>query len=197
VRFGFDENSQLSIEYEAVSDQDTQINLTNHAYFNLGKDETILNHTLQIDADQFVEVNNELIPTGILAPVEGSVYDLRHPVLLSEAIKRQDNPMFSAAKGFDVGFVLNGQGFRQVAELYAKDTGRTMKVLTDQPGIQCYSGQGLNCSGHDECYYGAYAGIALETQQHPDTPHHPGFGSTLLKAGELYKTRTAYAFSAE
>ena len=197
IRFRFDEESQVSIEYEAKSDQDTQVNLTNHAYFNLGNGEDILNHTLQITADAFVEVDEELIPTGELAPVDGTVYDLRQPVMLSKAMKRQDDDMFVAANGFDVGFVLNGHGLREAAVLQAEDTGRSMKVLTDQPGIQCYSGQGLNCSGHGGMMYGSYDGIALETQAHPDTLHHPDFGSTLLKAGDLYKTTTVYAFSAQ
>ncbi|NLC32859.1 MAG: galactose mutarotase [Clostridiales bacterium] len=197
VRFHFDEESQLSIDYEAISDQDTQVNLTNHAYFNLGHGEDILNHTLQIDADDFVEVDDDLIPTGELQPVEGTVYDLRQPVLLGEALKRRDHDMFLSAKGFDAAFVLNEKEFHQAAVLQAPDTGRSMKVWTDQPGVQCYSGQGLNCSGHDGIMYGPYAGIALETQQHPDTLHHPTFGSTLLKAGDLYKTKTVYAFSAQ
>ncbi len=197
IRFRFDEESCVSIEYEAKSDQDTQINLTNHAYFNLGNGEDILNHTLQIAADSFVEVDEELIPTGELKPVDGTVYDLRQPVLLSESMKRSDNASFAAANGFDIGYVLNGHGYREAAVLQAQDNGRCMKVWTDQPGIQCYAGQGLDCSGHGGKMYGSYAGIALETQAHPDTLHHPDFGSTLLKAGDLYKTKTVYEFSAE
>src|SRR5690606_33906854 len=118
-----DENSKLSIEYEAVSDRDTQINLTNHAYFNLGKEDHVLNHSLQINADQYIEVDRGLIPTGTFVPVEGTVYDLSQARRLSETMKREDHALFVASKGFDVGFVLNANGYRQAAALYAEDSG--------------------------------------------------------------------------
>ena len=196
VIFSFDDQANLKIEYSAVCDRDTQVNLTNHAYFNLGYGKDILSHTLQIMGNQFLEVDSELIPTGKILPVEGTPFDAVRPVMVGEAWKKPSHPMFEGAKGFDVAYVLSeGTGLRAAAILRAPDSGRQMSVLTDLPGIQCYSGQGLNCTGYDGQRYAAYAGMALETQQHPDTPNHPGFGSARLKAGDEYKTTTVYAFS--
>jgi len=103
--------------------------------------------------------------------------------------------MFAAAQGYDIGYVLPGQGLRDVAILHDPNSGRLMRVLTDQPGVQFYSGQGFDCQGRGGVHYGPYAGIALETQQHPDTAHQPSFGDTTLRAGQVYKTTTIYAFS--
>ncbi len=196
VTFSFNDQAELRIDYHAVSDQDTQINLTNHVYFNLGDGADILDHHLQILADRVVEVDDALIPTGHLIPVEGTPFDLRQPQLLKDMMARTDNAMFNNAKGFDIGYVLQGEGMREIATFSLEDTGRTMRVLTDQPGVQCYSGQMFNCSGRGGRHYGPYAGLALETQQHPDTVHHPAFGSTRLQAGDVYQTSTVYAFSA-
>ncbi len=194
VTFRFDDDNQLRIDYAALSDRDTQVNLTNHAYFNLSDTDDILNHTLTIDADRVIAVGEDLIPTGEMLPVAGTPYDLRVPVLLADALKRRDHPMFAHANGFDIGYVLNGDGLRQAALLACAATGRAMRVHTDQPGVQCYSGQGMDAAGRGGQHYGAYSGIALETQHHPDTVHHPHFGDTLLKAGERYATTTIYAF---
>ena len=144
-----------------------------------------------------VEVDGELIPTGNMLSVAGTPYDLRTPTLLGEVIQRRDNAMFAAANGFDIGYVLNGAGMRPIARLHDSASGRTMTVHTDQPGVQCYSGQGLNCGGRAGQRYCAYAGIALETQQHPDTVHQPSFGTTLLRPGQEYKTSTVYAFGVD
>lgn len=195
LRFSFDDEARLTIEYSAASDRDTQISLTNHAYFNLG-DRDVLGHSLRIRADRVLEVNGELIPTGKMLPVEGTPFDLRESSLVGDAWKKPAHPMFEGAKGFDVAYVLDERReLREVAELSCALSGRRMKVLTDLPGVQCYSGQGLSCLGHGGRPYRAFAGLALETQQHPDTPNHPGFGSALLKAGERYRTTTVYAFS--
>lgn len=195
VTFSFNDQAELRIDYHAISDQDTQINLTNHVYFNLGTDSDILNHRLQILADRVVEVDDALIPTGHMVPVDDTPYDLRQPQLLREMMARTDNAMFTAAKGYDIGYVLQGEGMREIAALSLEDTGRVLRVLTDQPGVQCYSGQMFDCTGRGGMHYGAYAGLALETQQHPDTVHHPAFGSTRLQAGDTYSTSTVYAFS--
>lgn len=197
VRFRFDDQATLTIDYEAVSDQDTQVNLTNHAYFNLGPGPDVRNHLLQIHADHVIAADEALIPTGEFAPVKGTPYDVNQPVLIGEALKREDNAMFSAAKGFDIGYVCRGEGLREIAVLSSPESGRRMQVLTDLPGVQCYSGQGMDCRRNEQLHYGAYSGLALETQYHPDTLHHPAFGDTLLKAGQVFKTTTVYAFSAE
>lgn len=196
VRFSFDDESRLTIEYSAVSDRDTQVNLTNHAYFNLSEGEDIRSHSLQILADQVLEVNEELIPTGRMLDVAGTPFDLRKPSPVAEAWEKPAHPMFDGAKGFDVAYVLGrSEGLRKAAVLLCDETGREMSVLTDQVGIQCYSGQGLDCAGRGGRHYGPFAGLALETQRHPDTPNHPNFGSARLKAGEEYRAVTVYAFA--
>ncbi len=195
VTYTWDDDNQLRMDYHAVSDQDTVINLTNHAYFNLGEDKDVKAQTLQISGDRVIAVTDDLIPTGQMMPVDGTPFDLRQPVLLGQAFARQDEPMFLAAKGYDIGYVLPGSGLREVARMHDPKSGRLMRVLTDQPGVQCYSGQGFDCQGRGGVHYGPYAGLALETQHHPDSVHHPHFGDTTLKAGESYQTSTIYAFS--
>lgn len=197
VRFRFDDQARLRIDYEAVSDQDTQVNLTNHAYFNLGPNPDIRNHLLQIHANHVIAADKTLIPTGEFSSVEGTPYDVREPVLISEVLKRTDNAMFSAAQGFDIGYVPVGEGMREMAVLRSPETGRCLRAMSDLPGVQCYSGQYMNCRRNELTHYGAYAGLALETQYHPDTLHHPAFGDTLLKAGQVFRTSTVYAFSVE
>lgn len=196
LRFSFDDEGRLAIHYHAVCDRDTQVSLTNHAYFNLGHEKDILGHLLCIKGDAILEVDGELIPTGKLLAVEGTPFDVRKPTPVGDAWKMPAHAMFEGAKGFDVAYVLpEGNQLRDIATLYAPDSGRLMTVWTDLPGIQCYSGQGLDCPGHDGKNYGAFAGIALETQQHPDTPNHESFGSTKLSPGQTYETQTVYAFS--
>ncbi|MHC1785932.1 MAG: aldose epimerase family protein [Christensenellales bacterium] len=197
VTFSWDDACQLRLDYGAASDQDTLVNLTNHAYFNLGDAPDIKGHTLQIAGDRIIAVGSNLIPTGEMKPVDGTPYDLRQAVLLGEALARTDDAMFVAVRGFDVGYVLPGSGLREVARLHDPASGRLMKVLTDQPGVQCYSGQGFNCTGRGGVHYGPYAGLALETQQHPDSIHHPHFGDTTLRAGASYATSTIYAFEVQ
>jgi aldose 1-epimerase len=197
VTFRWDDACRLRIDYSAVADKDTIVNLTNHSYFNLGPDHDIKSHSLQILGDKVIAAGEDLIPTGMMVPVENTPYDLRQPKRLGEVLTRSDDPMFVAAKGFDIGYVLPGRDLREVAKLHDSGSGRMMKVLTDQPGVQCYSGQGFDCQGRGGVHYGPYAGIALETQQHPDTVHQPGFGDTTLRAGQVYRTSTVYAFSIE
>lgn len=195
VTFSWDDDCQLRIDYSAVGDKDTIVNLTNHSYFNLSLDGDIKGHTLQIQGNKVIAIGEDLIPTGDMVPVDNTPYDLREPRLLGDVLTRRDSPMFMAARGFDIGYVLPGQGLREVARLHDPKSGRLMRVQTDQPGIQCYSGQGLDCQGRGGIHYGSYAGIALETQQHPDTVHQPNFGDTTLRVGRIYKTTTVYAFS--
>ena len=115
VRFSFDDDANLRIDYEAVSDRDTQLNLTNHAYFNLGHTADVRDHLLKIKADQVIEADKALIPTGRFFPVEGTVFDLRTPKVLREQFARKDNDMFVNAKGYDIGFVCGGEGLREIA----------------------------------------------------------------------------------
>jgi aldose 1-epimerase len=195
VHYTLTDNGGLQIDYEAVSDEDTVVNFTNHAYFNLAGKGDIKRHLLQVTASSITATTPDLIPTGELMPVDGTPYDLRQPRLLGEVLgERGKNAMFDHAQGYDINFVLDGSGLREAAALSSPDSGLTMRVYTDQPGIQVYSGQGLDCIGKGGGKYGPYAGIALETQHLPDSVHHAHFPDTTLKAGDVFKSTTIYAF---
>jgi len=198
VSYSFDDDCRLTIRYMAVSDQDTVCNLTNHSYFNLAGEGDILNHLMWIDADYVTDVDDELIPNGKMVAVQGTPLDFNTPATIGSGIaRRKECPLVDKVDGYDVNFVLKGEGLRHVATLSHPQSGRSMKVLTTEPGIQIYSGQGLNTNGFGGTHYGAYAGIAMETQHFPDSPNRPEFPTTTLKAGETYKTTTIYHFVAE
>ncbi len=195
VTFQFDDMGRLTIGYTAEGDADTPVNMTNHAYFNLACGGDALGHLIKIDADTITETHEDLIPTGTLAPVTGTLYDLRDVRRIGDILDRQqEHPAMASAKGFDVNYVLNGTGFRPCAWVREPVSGREMTVFTDQPGVQLYSGQGLNIMGKNGVMYGAYDGIALETQHFPDSVNQPGFPDTILKAGDVYRTKTVYQF---
>lgn len=195
VAYSLTASNALEIRYTAKSDRDTVLNLTNHSYFNLAGVGDIGQHTLQVNGTSITATTPDLIPTGELMPVAGTPYDLRKPRLLAEALsERGKNAMFDGANGFDVNYVLDGDGLREAAVLALPAAGLVMRVMTDQPGIQVYSGQGLNAAGKGGKAYGPYSGIALETQHLPDSVHHPHFPSTVLRAGEMFSSVTAYAF---
>ena len=198
VTFAFDDQCRLSIRYLAQSDKDTVINLTNHAYFNLAGKGDILGHTLQVNADRVTDVDEELIPTGEFLPVDGTPLDLRQPAPIGRGLeRRKECRLIDAVDGYDVNFVLNGEGLKEAAVLRDENSGRVMQVMTTEPGIQVYTGQGLNTDGHGGAHYGPCAGVALETQHFPDSPNHPAFPTTTLKAGDTYQSTTVYAFGVE
>jgi len=195
VAFTLNEVNGIAIDYEATSDKDTIINLTNHAYFNLAGSGTIHDHLLFINSGRILEAGPGLIPTGAFLPVEGTPYDLRIPRRIGDSLKMYGvTEMFDAAKGFDVDYILPGESLREAAVLSDPASGRLMRVITDQPGIQVYSGQGLSGKTVSHGHLQPYSGIALETQHHPDSVHHPHLPSTLLQAKEVFRSRTVYAF---
>ena len=194
VTFGWTDENELTICYRAASDQDTLCNLTNHAYFNLGDTNDILDHTLQICADHITPTDDALIPNGVDIPVTGPV-DLRTPLLIREGLRRSaEYPMMVKKNGYDFNFAVAGEGMRCLAVLHDPASGRVMHVCSTEPCIQLYSGQGFDVQGADGRYYGAYAGLALETQHHPDAIHQPAFPSVILRAGDVYETTTVYRF---
>lgn len=195
VTFTLQEDNALRIDYEAVSDRDTVLNLTNHAYFNLAGKGTVLGHHLQVHGDFVLEAREDLIPTGEFLSVSGTPYDLRggKPVGDCLAMKGQ-NAMFDSARGFDIDYILSGVGLREAAVLWEPLSGRLMRVITDQPGIQVYSGQGLSGAAKNGAVFEPYSGIALETQHHPDSVHHPHLPTTTLRAGDIFRSSTIYAF---
>lgn len=195
VVYSFGDDDRLEISYRAESMADTPVCLTNHSYFNLSGDGDAREHLISVPASQIAEKDDDGIPTGWLENIEGTPYDLRSPRMLKDILARKnDHPTLKHDNGLDVSYDLPGKGLREAARLYDAGSGRTLTVYTTEPAVQVYTGQGLNVSGKGGARYGAHAGIALETQHHPDAVHHEGFDSVVLKAGESYHTVTVYAF---
>jgi aldose 1-epimerase len=191
-------NGDLRIEYSATTDKDTVVNLTNHSYFNLSGQGDILNHQLTLHASRFTPVDAGLIPTGELKSVASTPFDFRTATAVGARINADDEQLHRG-HGYDHNWVLDsGPGqLAEAAELYDAASGRVLKVLTDQPGIQFYSGNFLNGSipGKGGKPDELRSALCLETQHFPDSPNHPDFPTTELKAGERYHTVTVYRFS--
>jgi len=193
-----DRNS-LSISYKATTDARTPINLTNHAYFNLGGEgsETVLNHRLRLNADNYTPTDDTLIPTGEIAKVEGTDLDFRGFKRIGARIKSVGE---TAAIGYDHNFVLNDReadaAMTLAAVLVEPESGRRMRVMTTEPGIQFYSGNFLEGQkGKGGKTYAHRSALCLETQHFPDSVNHASFPTTILNPGEEYSTKTIYAFS--
>ena len=193
-------DNELRIDYRATTDRDTLVNLTNHSYFNLRGEGTILDHQLTLNADSFTPVSKDLIPTGEIRSVEGTPMDFRKGKAIgSEITDEYDQLGFTG--GYDHNFVVNDYdgSLRSAGRLYESNTGRVLEVLTTQPGMQFYSGNFLDGSlvGRNGVVYVKYAGLCLEPQHFPDAPNHSSFPSTVLRPGEEYKQTTVFRFATE
>lgn len=189
----------LRINYRAVTDAATPVNLTNHSYFNLGGagSPTVLNHRLMLNCDQYTPNDETLIPTGEIADVADTVVDFRKAVRIGKRIKQLDD---SPNIGYDHNFVINRGDAEPTdlvlaARLADPQSGRVLVVRTTEPGIQFYSGNFLKGqTGKDGKTYAHRSAVCLETQHYPDSVNHENFPSTILKPGEVYTSSTVYGF---
>ena len=192
----------LTIDYRAESGRDTVCNLTNHAYFNLSGHDSgpVLDQTIQIPADRYTPTDPLSIPTGEIAPVEGTPMDLRTPAPIGARIG-EDFPQLLQAGGYDHNWIPHGDPgtLRPIARAASAATGLSMEVLSTLPGVQFYTGNYLDgCpAGKGGAPYARRWGFCLETQFYPDSPNQPGFPSCVLRPGETYAHTTVFRFAAK
>lgn len=197
VKYTLTDADELKIDYSATTDKATPLNLTNHTYFNLSGDHnnTILDETIQINADKYTPVGDDLIPTGKLEPVKGTPFDFTK----AEKIGARINQVPGKPVGYDHNFVLNNSDttMHQAAVVYDAASGRQLEVTTTQPGIQFYTGNFLDGTliADDGKPIKQHTALCLETQHFPDSPNQPNFPSTILKPGQMFHSTTVYKVS--
>ncbi len=195
------EKNTLEIEYQATTDRATPINLTNHTYFNLEGEghPSILDHQLQLFAEQFTPINSNLIPTGEILSVQNSPFDFLQPKTIGKEIDTAA-PQLQFAQGYDHNLILTQEkesnGLFKVAKVTAPTSGIQMEVRSSEPGVQFYSGNFLDGSliGKSGNPYRFRSGFCLETQHYPDSPNQPHFPKTILRPGETFQSKTQYYF---
>ncbi|MDD7983473.1 galactose mutarotase [Lentisphaera marina] len=195
------DNNDLEITYHATSDQDTPITLTNHSYFNLKGEGNgdVLDHLVYINADHYTPTDSTAIPTGEIAPVANTPFDFTNEKTIAPVISAS-HQQIEYGNGFDHNFVLNKNDDEKMslaASVYESSSGRFMEVFTEEPGIQFYTGNYLDGRLKSKAgkNYIQRGGLCLETQHFPDSPNQENFPSTILKAGDVYSSKTIYSFS--
>ena len=198
VAYSLTNYNELIVEYQAMTDLPTHVNMSQHTCFNLaGAGSDVLGHELMIDADRYTPVDAASIPTGALTPVAGTPFDFRKPTLIGARIEAK-HPQIAHARGYDHNFVLNRKGntLALAARVVEPVSGRVLEVATTEPGVQLYTTNFLDGSikGKGGVAYGRHSGFCLETQHFPDTPNKPNFPSSLLRPGSTYSSRTVFKF---
>jgi aldose 1-epimerase len=200
VTYTLNNKDELSVKYEAKTDKPTIVNLTQHSYFNLSGDfsKQILDHELLLNADQYLPIDNTQIPEGNYQSVVGTPFDFSTPKTIGRDIETK-NEQLKIGNGYDHCWVINNPNNEifKAAEVYHPDSGRTMNVYTDQPGMQLYTGNFLDNTLPSKTggTYGARSGFCLETQHFPNAPNEPSFPTTILKPGETFTSETRFQFS--
>ncbi len=199
VKYTLASDNELKIEYAAVTDKPTVVNMTNHSYFNLSGDggKDVLNDILWVNADYFTPVDSTFMTSGEIISVKGTPFDFTTPKPIGRDVYSDDTQLHNA-NGYDHNWVLNTKGdITQCAvRLRNPDNGITLEVYTDEPGIQIYSGNFLDGSlvGKHSTAYPCRGAICLETQHYPDSPNKPQWPSTILRPGETYRSTCIYKF---
>ncbi|MBO9707923.1 MAG: galactose mutarotase [Caulobacter sp.] len=200
--YALDEQNQLTVSYGATTDKPTIVNMSNHALFNLageGSSEGAMGNILTLAADGYTPVDAELIPTGEIRSVAGTAFDFRKPTAVGDRIRDARDPQLVIGRGYDHNYVLNGKAgaLRLAARLSDPKSGRTLEILSDQPGIQFYAGNFIDGTlvSKSGKIYRQGDGIALEPQHFPDAPNKPAFAPIRLNPGETYSNRMVFKLS--
>ena len=203
VTYTLTDDNAIDIKYEATTDQNTVINMTNHSYFNLSGNPAscAMDHVLYIASESVTPIDSTFLPTGEITSVEGTPFDFRTPKAISKDVTNFDNEQIKFGKGFDHNWVLstNGDVKKVAAKLTSPESGITLEVYTDEPGVQLYTGNFLDgtVTGKKGIVYNQRASVCLETQHYPDSPNKAHWPSVVLKPGETYRSHCIFKFGVE